>query len=271
MVSKRQKKNVASEDKTIDHLSKKAREISSPSLGSAAIPIRNLENNSKKWKSVSRLLMDLLEKEYRRIGNQLQNEINQLITSVIIQMEGIKETNSEETGKINDRMTSLQDHLREATQQISDLTGELNTEVLDLFGFQASVEELADKFQRSTSIRLHLFIKNLPEQAVLQQNKLDLILFRLIQEALSNISKHAEASEVFIAIHSRDNNLSMTIEDDGKGFNIDNSDYDSLSKDRKFGIALMKARTMLVGGEFYVETLSGRGTLVRIDIPLSTT
>ena len=126
--------------------------------------------------------------------------------------------------------------------------------------------ELAADIEREADIRVRLFVKDIPEN--FHENRKDMVIYRVVQESLTNAVKHANPDEIFINLIKRENHLSLSIDDNGIGF-----DYDSVLKTRdgkegSLGLTIMKERVIQVGGQFYVETAPDRGTRIFVEIPL---
>jgi len=214
---------------------------------------------------LSRRLVDLLEKERTDIGNALHDEIGQIMAGVSMQLEALKEIRTKDGSSLADRVEPIQKHLREAVRQAKGLSNNLRSEALERLGLIPSIRELVDETQKQYSMKIHLFTKNVPED--LEDTDKSLTLFRLVQEALTNIHKHAEAKVIFINLIGRDGKLCLTIEDDGVGF-----DYPLLSKQEggrhaSLGLTIMRERVSMIGGIFRIETAPGKGTHILAEIP----
>ncbi len=109
-------------------------------------------------------------------------------------------------------------------------------------------------------------LNRLPEEPSLDPH-VELQLLRICQEALNNIRKHAKASRVTLTAFKNNNRLTITIEDDGKGFDPAHDDRES--KFQGHGLSVMKERAESAGGCFDLESEPGRGTVLRIDVPLN--
>lgn len=218
---------------------------------------------------LSRMMVDLLERDRRDIGSELHDEIGQLLTGVNMQLEEIKNLEPEDHYLLVSQLSEVQKYLFQAMNRARDMSHQLRAEVLDRFGFIPSVKELVDEMQRRGSARIKLFMKDIPD--TIKSDGLDLTLFRLIQETLNNAIKHAKANQISISIIKRDRKLCLSIEDDGTGF-----DYEQLTSNidpsrRPLGIVIMRERTALAGGQFHIETAPGKGTHILAEFPLDDT
>jgi PAS domain S-box-containing protein len=215
---------------------------------------------------LSRRLVDLLERERNEIGSALHDEVGQILAGASMQLEALKEMRTEDESGLADWVEAVQELLRHGMRHVRGLSHNLRSDVLNRFGLIPSVRNLVDELQRQAPLKIHFFSKNVPED--LKEETKDLTIYRLVQESLTNVLKHAEAKEVFINLNGRDGKVLLSIEDDGKGF-----DYQGLSKkgelfETSLGIAIMRERTSMVGGQFHVESKPGKGTCVMAEIPI---
>jgi PAS domain S-box-containing protein len=214
---------------------------------------------------LSRRLVDLLEKERTEIGNALHDEIGQIMAGITMHLEELKQIRTEDGSSLADRVEPIQKHLREAVRHAKGISNNLRSEVLERFGLIPSIRELVDETQKQYDIKIHLFTKNVPED--FKDSDKGLTLYRILQEALTNIHKHSDAKEVFISLIGGHGKVCLTVEDDGVGF-----DYSLLSKQEEgfhgsLGITIMRERTSMVGGTFHIETGPGKGTHILAEIP----
>jgi PAS domain S-box-containing protein len=211
---------------------------------------------------LSRRLVDLLEKERTEFANALHDEIGQAMAAIAMQLELLKRDDSH----LASRVEPIQEHLREAVRRAKGLCSNLRSEALEHFGLIPSIKELVDQTQKEFPIKVHLFTKDVPER--LSESDKSLTVYRLVQEALTNIHKHAGAKEVFINLIGRDGKLLVTIEDDGLGFDYGTIKGRADLSEPHLGITIMRERTSMVGGTFQIETAPGKGTHILAEIPV---
>ena len=196
--------------------------------------------------------------ERRRLARELHDETGQALTSILLGLRGIRAArNATEAEQVE---TELRDIVVQALQDVRSLAVELRPTALDDFGLVPALERLAETFgERSgiaTVVEPHLGAERLPAEA-------ETALYRLVQEALTNVVKHAEASQVSIVLTRRDGGVTALIEDDGHGFDVDQVDSAAL------GLVGMRERLALLGGTLAIESPPGEGTTIAAYLPLS--
>lgn len=217
---------------------------------------------------LSRRLVDLLERERRNMGNVLHDQIGQILTGISIQLEELKGVQTRDGAMLKDRIDPIQDRVKETIRQTRGLSHHLRIEILERFGLINAIRNLTDEVKRQSRIQVQLSTKGIPEDRI-KEGGIDVTLYRVVQEGLNNVLKHAGAETAFIHLAERDGKIALTLEDDGVGF-----DYDAVIANKDplhgpLGLTIMKERVALVGGEFQIESAPGKGTCMLAEIPLT--
>jgi signal transduction histidine kinase len=144
-------------------------------------------------------------------------------------------------------------------QDVRRLAVELRPSALDDFGLVPAVERLADTFREQTGMRVDLE-SNLGEARL--PSEVETVLYRIVQEALTNVVKHSGAGRVSILLTTKDGGVAAVVEDDGSGFDPQPTGEHGL------GLAGMRERVGLVGGRLQIESASGAGTTLVAEVPL---
>ena len=146
-----------------------------------------------------------------------------------------------------------------SVESVQKISSKLRPGILDELGLIAAIEWQTEEFQKLTNIKCSLA---LPKDELNLDRKKTTAIFRIFQEALTNIARHSEASRVNISLFSYQSNIYLEIQDNGKGITQEQiKDFKSL------GILGMKERAMVFGGEVYIEGIPGKGTIVKVEIP----
>jgi signal transduction histidine kinase len=193
------------------------------------------------------------EGERRRLARELHDETGQALTSILLGLRALEDANA----GVN--VDELRELVVATLQDVRRLAVQLRPKALDDFGLVAALERLAQTFSESSGIRVQLEA-NVGEGRL--PAEVETTVYRIVQEALTNVVKHAEASEVSILLVRRDGTLTVVLEDDGGGFDPDAVRSDSL------GLEGMRERVALHDGRLTVESSAGAGTTLRIEVAL---
>jgi signal transduction histidine kinase len=204
-----------------------------------------------------RRVIEAQELERRRLARELHDETGQALTSILLGLKAIRAAGSDEDAARAE--ADVRELVVQALQDVRRLAVELRPSALDDFGLLAALERLASTFaERSgipTAVESTLSAERLPPE-------LETVLYRLVQEALTNVVKHSGAERVSVLLTRRDGGVRAVVEDDGRGFSPSDVRADAL------GLVGMRERLALLGGTLAVESEPGAGTAVVAYVPL---
>jgi two-component system sensor histidine kinase UhpB len=194
------------------------------------------------------------ERERRRIARELHDEVGQTLTGVILQVEGLSATIPEE---LRPKLDELRETARHGTEEVRRIARRLRPEALEELGLQSALAALATSFSEQARIQV---VRQLELELPLSREQ-ELVVYRVAQEALTNVARHALASRVELRLEHCDDRTVLTVRDDGRGL-----PPESLSSSN--GIRGMRERAMLIGAQLSFGTPPNGGTEVRLCIPL---
>jgi signal transduction histidine kinase len=194
----------------------------------------------------------------------LHDEIGQILTTLKMDLE-VAESRLEESAFVLEKLSAAKDKALEALSFAKHLSGQLRPSTLETLGLLASIRSLVATVRETADFEVHFFTKGLPEW--LESDK-ELTLYRIVQESLTNVLKHAGAREVFVTLTQRDGSVVLTVEDDGKGFDDEKLNASDPSETSPLGITIMRERTVHCDGSFRIESQPGKGTQVMVEIPI---
>ncbi|HET7352564.1 MAG TPA: GAF domain-containing protein [Gaiellaceae bacterium] len=203
-----------------------------------------------------RRVVQAQELERRRLARELHDETGQALTSILLGLKPLEEALADHPARAG--LAELREQVVSALQDVRRLAVELRPSVLDDFGVVAALERLAETFGEQTGIRVD-FHSALGEARL--PSDVETALYRVVQESLTNIAKHANAHNVSVSVARRDNAVAATIEDDGAGF-----DPRSVREDG-IGLTGMRERLALIDGRLHVESRRGVGTTIVAEVP----
>ena len=203
-------------------------------------------------------LVEGQELERRRLARELHDETGQALTSMLLGLRNLED--ARDANEMREAASSLRDLVVATLQDVRRLAVELRPKALDDFGLTEAVEHLAQMFTEASGIDVKLEARlgdTRPPAA------LETTLYRVIQEALTNVAKHADAKQVSILLLRTPKALTAIVEDDGRGFTPGRA-----GRSDSIGLEGMRERVALVGGTLDVEAAPGRGTTIRAELPL---
>lgn len=214
-----------------------------------------LRDSEKKYKELSGHLQDKLEEERIRIARELHDSIGQNLLLLKLHMQGMFEENHKEMNSI---LTTIESTLVELRSIIQDL----KPQVLDELGLNAALNLLCEKVSKDSDISGSIDIIGLNERL---DQKIEITIFRTVQEILNNIVKHSRAKEFNIQLIDNPKYLRLLVSDDGIGMDYPEIMHGSNSKG--FGLLNIKERVENINGKLKIDSSSNNGTLVVVEIP----
>jgi signal transduction histidine kinase len=205
-----------------------------------------------------RRVVEAQELERRRLARELHDETGQALTSILLGLRSLEEPG--DAGQLRDAVAGLRELVVTTLQDVRNLAVELRPKALDDFGLVAALDRLTSGFTEQTGIDVdleaRLEVERLP-------GEIETALYRIVQEALTNIVKHARAQRVSILVVRKPSSVAVVIEDDGTGF------AQAGSSDRSgLGLVGMRERVRLLDGRFEIESSPGAGTTLVAEVPL---
>jgi signal transduction histidine kinase len=203
------------------------------------------------------------EDERKRIAREIHDELGQNLMALRIDVSVLQARIAESTPALNERVRIALQHIDTSIKAVRIIINNLRPSVLDL-GLHAAIEWQVNEFERRTGIACSLKMDEEQSGFNLDDNRAT-ALFRILQESLTNVARHAQASQVEIDVGRQDDRFCMTISDNGVGL------YPGCRrKPNSFGLLGIGERVSTLGGEFEVESDEGQGTVVRVTIPTDT-
>ena len=197
------------------------------------------------------------EAERRRLARELHDETGQALTSILLGLRSVEDAGDDTRRQL--AVAELRELVRSTLQDVRQLAVDLRPTALDDFGLQAALERLTSTFAESTGILVD-YEATLPDRL---PPEVETALYRIVQEALTNIVKHARASRVSILVARRPHSVTAVIEDDGLGFDAATPRAEGL------GLVGMRERIALLGGRMVIETTPDVGTTCIAEVPLT--
>jgi two-component system sensor histidine kinase UhpB len=203
------------------------------------------------------------DEERARIARDLHDEIGQHLTALLVGLKTIESVPDLETAKV--RARELRDLGAAAHEEVRRLARGLRPGVLEELGLEAAVCRMAEDFERmhETTVRVDVLPGACDGLSVAAETS----LYRSLQEALTNAARHAEAEEIDIRLQRAGNSITLTVVDHGRGFRLDDPE-ESVGSADSLGLASIRERALMLGGQCTIRSELGRGTTVQVSIPV---
>jgi signal transduction histidine kinase len=209
--------------------------------------------------AVSQRLVEVQEAERRRLSRELHDEVGQIVTGLKLALETASRGGAEEAASRLPVALRLTDDL---LRSVRELSHSLRPSVLDDLGLVPALRWNLERFRSGSDLEVVFFERTEQEQRF--PADVETAVYRIVQEALTNVVRHAEAGSVKVRLWTSTGSLFVQVEDDGRGFDADSALLSSAS----LGVGGMRERAALVGGTLSIDATHGAGTRVTAEIPL---
>jgi PAS domain S-box-containing protein len=219
-----------------------------------------LRESADRLQLLSRRLLEVQEEERRHLARELHDEFGQLLATITVQLHAAKTLARESARSIIEECISI---LQRAGDQVRSLALELRPTMLDTAGLDATLRWLASQHEQRTGIPTEVMghLNEVPGEVAIAA-------FRVIQEALTNVLRHAQAQHIWIELSQSDGAVELLVRDDGVGFDVPKTLGWAANRGH-LGLLGMKERVQILGGHLEVDSKPGLGTRIRLSLPLT--
>ncbi len=222
-----------------------------------------LEESERKFRELSSYLLTAQERERKRISFELHDELGQSLSVLKLKLRSIERGLGNDGARLRSDHVNVFQDIDRIIENIRRLTHDLTPALLEDLGLSGALRWLVDEFAKHNSNRVFFAIEDIND---FLSNEAQLIIYRIFQEALTNIGKHADAEQIFVRAEVRGGNVSLVMEDDGRGFNM-NAPLTGNPDERGFGLAAMEERARMLGASLEVQSRPGHGTRIALTVP----
>jgi len=219
-----------------------------------------LKNANAELHTLSSRLQNLREVERTAIAREIHDELGQQLTGLKIDTLWITRRITKEEKNIKEKLSDMVEHINDAVKTVRRISTELRPSILDDLGLIAALEWQSQEFEKRTGIRSQ-FTSNRDELNL--EVNLSTNIFRVYQEALTNVARHANATQVETIFEEDDNYIHLIVKDNGQGF-----DLNEIKTNHSFGLIGMKERAMMLNGDLSIESNKPYGTIVFLKVPI---
>ncbi len=214
---------------------------------------------------LSNNLLTVQENERQRISVELHDELGQSLAALKLQVRGLlRGLDDEPIEVLRQECDDLRSSINDIIENVRRLSRDLSPVLLEDLGIDAALDYLVSNFAKLSDIDAEI---NLIEINTYFGHKAQRMIYRIIQEALNNMSKHADATWFEVTIKKQKNRIFLVVKDNGKGFNVEEI-YASISPEKGMGLTAMGERVRILRGSLDYESEPGQGTAVHITLPI---
>ena len=220
---------------------------------------RDMQESREQLRHLSASLQEVREEEKSRIARELHDELGQALTGLKMDLARLVSQLAPEQHGAREQADTMKALIENTVASVRRIATELRPLMLDDLGLVATVEWLVNDFTKRSGIAVDL---DMPEQVLEVDARVSTALFRVLQEALTNVARHAGASRVHIELVSSGDEVQLVVSDNGKGIGVASHDAP-----KTFGLLGMRERAAMLGGELTVDSDPGAGTRVMMIVP----
>jgi len=222
---------------------------------------RQVEEKERARLRLLERIVDAQEEERRHIARELHDQLGQSLMALLLSVQ----SECKYRGFPEPYCANLEAQIRGLGEEIHRLAWGMRPSILDDYGLESALERYLDEVAQKSKIEIDFQCSSPPNLGRLP-DRLEVALYRILQEAVTNVLRHAGATRLSVVILRHRDEVTLLIEDDGCGFD---PDAHLGNGSRRLGLSGMQERAALFGGQCVVESESGRGTTIRVKIPLS--
>ena len=213
-------------------------------------------------RALSTKILHVQEEERKHISRELHDEVGQALTAIDVNLALLQRNGDAGPAGLRKRIADAQNLLRQTMNTVHDFACELRPSTLDDLGLLPALRSYTQRFAERTGLGVRFAAAADFEDLNSEQKT---VVFRVTQESLTNVAKHAHARRVVVSLRRLADRLRLQIQDDGKSFLVDRQLC--VNGKKRLGLLGMQERVRLVNGRFAIESAPGRGTTVRVEIP----
>lgn len=223
-----------------------------------ALRLKEISKASEALQELSARSREAQEEERKSIARELHDEVGQSLTAVLVEMANLSTLmRNQKTDVLEPKVAEIKKLVEDSIVVVRSMALLLRPPMLDDLGLVPALQWQAREVTRRAGIHVEIAAEGLPENL---PDDLKTCIYRIVQEALHNVMQHAEASAVRVAIRLQEQQIHMSIEDNGKGF--------SVKSERGMGLLGMEERASHLGGTLTVESHPGAGSTLRVALPV---
>ena len=221
---------------------------------------REIRNSREQLRNLSAHLQSVREEERTRMAREIHDELGQGLTALKMDVSWLNRRLLEEDATFKNKLTSMEEVIDRTIETVQKLSGELRPGMLDDLGLAAAIEWQAEEFQKRTGIDCEVSLSS--EETALNRDQ-STTMFRIFQETLTNVIRHARATKVEVRLREQNGKIVLEVADNGRGIT-----QAEISDAKSFGLIGMRERVEFIDGEVTIVGSPGQGTKITVTLPL---
>jgi len=223
-----------------------------------------LRDSRNELRILSSHILTAQEKERRKLSYELHDDLGQSLSLLKMQISSIRRKLKGDQPKLMAECDDVLDYIHCVIENVRNLSRDLSPSILEDIGLSAAIQRLLDDFMKYYNIDGGIDIEEIDDFFSSEQQ---IIIYRIFQEILTNIEKHAGASHVSVTIKHAGGSIYFTVKDNGKGFHIKRH-FGKYSVGKGIGLAAMQERARMLGAAFSIRSIEGVGTEITFSVPI---
>lgn len=220
-----------------------------------------LKNSQDQLRNLALYFESLREEEKKNLAFEIHDELGHVLTAMKLELSWVLKKRHLREEVLHEKIVRMIEMIESTIRKVRSISSQLRPSVLDHFGIVAAIEWQAMEFQKQTAIRCRIY---LPKQEIQLDERVAIAVFRIFQEILTNVARHANATRVDVHLEIEENNLILTVSDNGRGIKSE-----EMSKLKSLGIVGMKERANAINGKLTIQGVSNVGTTVTLTLPIN--
>ena len=243
------------------HVVRTGRDITDQRLAETALESTSaaLRHSQTQLRSLTTGLLRAQEEERLSVSRELHDDISQKLTALTVETETLARKTRHDGGVSQKELRTLRDRLAAVSEDVRRTAQQLHPSSLEHFGLAPALKSYCADFARKEDIRVRFMARNAPPAV---SREVALNLYRVVQEALSNVAKHSGARSAVVTLSARGDSLRLAVKDTGRGFDP------ARARSRGLGLISMDERVRLLGGAFSLQAAPGQGVHIEVRVPL---
>jgi signal transduction histidine kinase len=222
-----------------------------------------LRESENKLRLLSSHLLTVQEEERRRLALELHDELGQSLTVLKLQVRAIQGRLGADQERLRDDCEQSLHYIQQTIENVRRISRDLSPSTLDDLGLTTAIRCLIEDFEKASEIKISA---DMPDIDGLFRPESEIMIYRIFQEALTNIDRHSQASHVSIEVEVLDNSVSFLVHDDGRGFDLGEIES-GRGVDRGLGLTAMRERARMVGGTLDIISRRDEGARISLRMP----